>query len=587
MLKVEYLIDNNMKDKKSIRSSYAVPIKRKYSNGGNLPINNNQQGRSGIGTLLSGLGGASPIGMGVSMVGSMLGQNEASKAQDEVQALINKQMFEGKKAEDAAALKDYKVGGSYIEYYANGGQLPSLPIKGKVSTKGGNIIPISSNADEVIGNTHGENTIDNSYGVTMMNPMTGQPEAEVEDGEVIVGNNYVFSDRLKHGKQTFATVAKKLNTKRAKIEAKLNKTTDSKDRNGYERQLAGINIAENELAKDQEFVKMVEGRQELQKVSPNTMTFESEGLVTPEFKNGGFLPKYALGGGDPRYQMLKDAYDMGLFNQKGNEKIPAGVDTSLGYNSPTFDSTVFNIPAFVDTSLGQAKSLPTSMDITTNRDMSTEKDMNTEGDNSVLANLAPNLLDNVSNFILTKDSPRLPAPIPFRRRALKTTINVNPQIAATKRAVSSASDNINLNTSDSSIARANITSAKLRGAEQLGDIYANKENSETQLINQDKTNQQAIDNANIRQANDFANANFTRTNDIQSRISANIADFSKNIGEAQTRKDMQDYYDEVMLLELLNDKTGDKARVMKRNPYFARTPRLARAIDAELKRLNR
>ena len=50
---------------------------------------------------------------------------------------------------------------------------------------------------------------------------------------------------------------------------------------------------------------------------------------------------------------------------------------------------------------------------------------------------------------------------------------------------------------------------------------------------------------------------------------------------------MQDYYDEVMLLELLDDKTGDKARVMKRNPYFARTPRLARAIDAELKRLNR
>lgn len=93
-----------------------------------------------------------------------------------------------------------------------------LSTTGELDAVGGDLVPISNNAEIVVGNTHKEKKIDNSYGVTLSK--NNEPIVNVENKEVIVDNNLVFSDKLKKGNETFAKVALKLNSKIGELENK-------------------------------------------------------------------------------------------------------------------------------------------------------------------------------------------------------------------------------------------------------------------------------------------------------------------------------------------------------------------------------
>lgn len=203
------------------------------------------------------------IGAGIGLASNIFQAGNQKNAAVDAQNAMLAQFMKQKGIEDVALLDEYDTNGiNRVNYYADGGSLSQYPIKGKYKTIGGDLHEIADGVEVAKGNTHGEKTIDNQYGITLIDGQ--KPVAEIEDEEVLVDNERVFSDRLMYDKKnSFADKMKKVANKSAKIEKKLGKTTDVKSRNGYERQLAGMKMAEEVLYNEQELVKQEEGKKEL------------------------------------------------------------------------------------------------------------------------------------------------------------------------------------------------------------------------------------------------------------------------------------------------------------------------------------
>jgi hypothetical protein len=207
-------------------------------------------------------------------------------------------------------------------------------------------------------------------------------------------------------------------------------------------------------------------------------------------------------------------------------------------------------------------------------------------DPSLGSYVAPMLIDNIGNLLLTANTPKPQKPIMNYARKLNTKVDVTPQLSELQNAIESNTTNVLNNTANSNTARSNIASTKLRGLEQKLGILGAKENTETGLENQDAMNRQNVDAGNNQLRNGYMDTVLQRKLDMNSQLSGNLADMSKNIGEGITNKQMDKYYDEVMLLDLLDDPTGEKVSSMDKNPYFknGNRPKLNEAIQAEVLR---
>lgn len=93
------------------------------------------------------------------------------------------------------------------------------------------------------------------------------------------------------------------------------------------------------------------------------------------------------------------------------------------------------------------------------------------------------------------------APIAAKADKLKTRININPQLDKMRESLSEYERNIDNSTSSSRVALARKQQARLANTLQTNELYGNKENTETELINKDKLNQQTVADANIREYN--------------------------------------------------------------------------------------
>lgn len=93
------------------------------------------------------------------------------------------------------------------------------------------------------------------------------------------------------------------------------------------------------------------------------------------------------------------------------------------------------------------------------------------------------------------------APIAAKAAKLKTRININPQLDKMRESLSEYERNIDNSTSSSRVALARKQRARLANTLQTNELYGNKENTETELINKDKLNQQTVADANIREYN--------------------------------------------------------------------------------------
>lgn len=93
------------------------------------------------------------------------------------------------------------------------------------------------------------------------------------------------------------------------------------------------------------------------------------------------------------------------------------------------------------------------------------------------------------------------APINLIPAKLKTNININPQLDAIRDQQQAYERQIDANTASSRVALGRKQRSRLNTIKLLNNLYGDKENIETGLINRDKLNQQAVANQNITNYN--------------------------------------------------------------------------------------
>lgn len=447
------------------------------------------------------------IGAGTSILGNVVGGIIANNQAKKQNQLLLDTMWKNKALQDAQLLGDYPTEGiEGVELYAKGGVLPDDKALldsssfGKYDTKGGDLVPIAPGVEKVVGNKHGSNNIEGTYGVQLSED--GVPVAEVEDGEIIADGKAVFSDRLMYdNKDSFADKMEQISNKRNNLDKKLENAKLPRQRNTIERRLSKLNMAEDVLYTQQEVVKAKEGQQELATLA-----------------KGGPIPDLE--------DILGESDD--LINKRGYG------NTLSALNNPS--ST--NVP----------KSASINSD--------TVSDIATLG------------IDNLSNFIIGTQAPAVPMPRLNAAPRLETNYNVSPQTTAVRDAVESTEDAILANSSNSNVARANIASARLKGARNIADIHAQEANAEMQLRNRNKelafnnqaNNNMLVDEANLMQAGNAAG-------NLQ-RLSANINNLAEDVTQIRSKDARLEEIDNELMTELQNDITGQKKREYKLNPYI-------------------
>lgn len=134
-----------------------------------------------------------------------------------------------------------------------------------------------------------------------------------------------------------------------------------------------------------------------------------------------------------------------------------------------------------------------------------------------------------------EDLKDIPEPILMAAAKLKTRYNANPQLAKIEDETRRTMRDIDRNTSNSRVGLARKQLAALRGQEAKNQVYAQKENIETELINKDKLNQQEVAARNLARYDQYNQAlaaqmaNRARlrlaadTANIQNRLAVSIA----------------------------------------------------------------
>jgi len=485
------------------------------------------EGQAGtiLSSTVSGASMGGPVGAGVGLVTGVFSSEMARKKQKAQQQAAMNAMWGQRTNQDRIIAEDYKntVGQDTVEYYAKGGLIDKSALLedssiGKFQTTGGKLKPLAEGVQEVVGNEHGEKTIDNSYGVTLSE--NGQPVAEVEDGEVIADGQAVFSNRLMaDNKNTYADKMKKVTSKRNTLEKRLDGKLTTVSKNTVERQLAGLNMAEESLFKQQELHKEIEGMQ--------------------------VLDKLALGG------PIRKNTDPYGFRKTYEEQLFPSTTYNPNENTLATESQPIVAP------------LPTIIPDVLPKEVSPYDANSDKGGDFLRLGI-----DNIGNAIINAASPRVPKPILNSPVRLNTRVNVNPQVAAVKNAVEATANNVMSNTSNSNIARANIAATRLRGSQQLSDVYANQNNIQTQLENRNKEYQNRNETQNNNIFSDYQDRVQANTAGRLARTSANINNFAEDISQMGQKSAILTQDDNELLTELQNDITGQKKREYRLNPYI-------------------
>lgn len=140
-----------------------------------------------------------------------------------------------------------------------------------------------------------------------------------------------------------------------------------------------------------------------------------------------------------------------------------------------------------------------------------------DGTKSDIVGIGSNVISGVSGYLNNLhmlNSLKAPAaPVLNQATKLKTTVNINPQLDTVDRGVQSAVRDSNENTASSNVAASRNMAASLYGVASKNQLYGNKENAETELINKDKLNQQEVARANAESYNNYTNnvINFRNT----------------------------------------------------------------------------
>ena len=212
-----------------------------------------------------------------------------------------------------------------------------------------------------------------------------------------------------------------------------------------------------------------------------------------KFKNGGIEDI------EKTVTLIPEIYSLGLEDELAN-KINQPI---INYSNP-IEKVRYDI---LDTK-GRFNPI-TGVDLNTKRDYDNRNNiMKKRGYNSLISDgigIASNIVGSIIGFNANKKAldkmKYTKAPVNLIPSKLKTSININPQLDTIRDQQQAYERQIDANTASSRVALGRKQLGRLNTIKLLNNIYANKENTETELINKDRLNQQAVANQNITNYN--------------------------------------------------------------------------------------
>lgn len=148
--------------------------------------------------------------------------------------------------------------------------------------------------------------------------------------------------------------------------------------------------------------------------------------------------------------------------------------------------------------------------------------------------------------------------VPYQRYKLKTNYNINPQLDSTREQVNSMIDESKHNTASSRTDLARRQQYRNLGIRNTNELYGQKENIETQLINQDILNAQRISQQNTQLVNDYLRRKAEMDNKLAELNAENKVSLAQNAAGV-----VGDYFDR---RETKNREALDRAVIAASNP---------------------
>ena len=212
-----------------------------------------------------------------------------------------------------------------------------------------------------------------------------------------------------------------------------------------------------------------------------------------KFKNGGIEDI------EKTVTLIPEIYSLGLKDKLSNKRNQPIVN----YHTPV-EEIKYDI---LDTK-GRFNPI-TGVDLNTKRDYDNRNNiMKKRGYNSLISDgigIASNIVGSIIGYNANKKALKKmkynKAPVNLIPSKLKTSININPQLDTIRDQQQAYERQIDANTASSRVALGRKQLGRLNTIKLLNNIYANKENTETELINKDRLNQQAVANQNITNYN--------------------------------------------------------------------------------------
>lgn len=121
------------------------------------------------------------------------------------------------------------------------------------------------------------------------------------------------------------------------------------------------------------------------------------------------------------------------------------------------------------------------------------------------------------------------APLPIQARKLKTKFNINPQLDKIREYLKAINRDIDANTASSRVALARKGIARINALLQTNNLYATKENAETQLLNQDNMNQQNVAARNVEMYNRWREGKSNFDNILLEKRAENTSDLIRGL----------------------------------------------------------
>lgn len=121
------------------------------------------------------------------------------------------------------------------------------------------------------------------------------------------------------------------------------------------------------------------------------------------------------------------------------------------------------------------------------------------------------------------------APLPIQAKKLKTRFNINPQLDKIREYLKATNRDIDANTASSRVALVRKGIARTNALLQTNNLYATKENAETQLLNQDNMNQQNVAARNVEMYNRWREGKSNFDNMLLEKHAENTSDLIRGL----------------------------------------------------------